>query len=369
MTGTAIRRFRGARGRWVAALALVLAGCTGSGDPADPRETNSDEPSPIVQPTPTGASADAEAGSEEVIGPGPGLYRIDLATGETEPILSGDLELHEPERSPDGSRLVYHSMTRSGVPQIFVLKEGTSRRLTSLPGGGMEPTWSPDGSRIAFAGAENEGGDSDIYVMDPMGGHLRVLARTPRSDRRPDWSPDGSKVVFDTYGRIWVVAVGGGEPTRHPVVILGSYRRGPAVDATWSPDGRWIAFTRLSGSTGNGLMTYAHLWLVRSDGSGEQPLEPEWEKENWAHELEPSWSPDGRSIAYATVGGNVALLDVRSLDVAYLSTPMSASDLSWGTDGLIASVGYARHPGALPSPPIWILGGERDPGFDFEWLR
>jgi Tol biopolymer transport system component len=67
------------------------------------------------------------------------------------------------------------------------------RRLTDDPGSDIEPAWSPDGTRIAFA--SNRDGDWDIYVMDADGGNVRRLTGTRghrdalRGDYDPAWSP------------------------------------------------------------------------------------------------------------------------------------------------------------------------------------
>jgi Tol biopolymer transport system component len=62
-------------------------------------------------------------------------------------------------------------------------------------GSDIDPAWSPDGKRIAFA--SNRDGAYEIYVMNADGGNRRRLTRTPRrkSSDSPDWSPDGRRIV------------------------------------------------------------------------------------------------------------------------------------------------------------------------------
>ena len=154
----------------------------------------------------------------------------------------------------------------------------------------------PERIYIVFEGAVNKGRDSDLFVMDADGGHVRRLAGTPRQDSRPDWSPDGSQIVFDTYGDVWVVSVHDGELTRLPLGAI-RFSHGPAVDPTWSPDGRWILVTRFSPGIGSGGHLFAVPWVMRSDGTGEYPLFPS-KKPYGIFKLDPSWSPDGHSIAF-----------------------------------------------------------------------
>ena len=82
------------------------------------------------------------------------------------------------------------------------------------------PTWSPDGQKIAFQ--SNRAGDSDIYVMDADGSNLRSLAYTYNYEGYPAWSPDGTQIAFvsnrgsddwaDRY--IYVMDADGSNPRR-----------------------------------------------------------------------------------------------------------------------------------------------------------
>ena len=64
------------------------------------------------------------------------------------------------------------------------------RRLTDDPGWDSLPTWSPDGTRIAFkSGRDSDSGRSDIYVMDADGGNVQQLTDDPGWDEYPAWSP------------------------------------------------------------------------------------------------------------------------------------------------------------------------------------
>ena len=67
-------------------------------------------------------------------------------------------------------------------------------RLTRLEGADSNPSWSPDGARIAFDSVRQ--GRGDIFVMNPDGQGLRNLTRHPSDDIGPQWSPDGSTIAY-----------------------------------------------------------------------------------------------------------------------------------------------------------------------------
>jgi Tol biopolymer transport system component len=343
-------------GAFGVALALAFTACVGSGDPLGMPSASGEARTPVAQPSVAASSPSVPDDPAEETSPD--LYRVDPATGETTLYLDTAAALHEPERSPDGSLLVYQSEDRTGTPQIFVLDAGRSRQLTHMAGGAWEPTWSPDGSQIAFAGrlrgheAHTKGwppshvaGDTDIFLMDADGGNLRSLVEIRGRARRPDWSPDGSQITFDAAGVIRVFSLEDGAITSLRQRI--SLNHGPAADPTWSPDGRWIAFTRFAPGAVNGVIPFAVLWLMRPDGSGERPLHPS-RTPYGRYELEPTWSPDGDSIAFTTASpsSELEVVDMRTGEFRLVPTSLPASDLSWGDEGILASMGVE----ALPSP-------------------
>jgi Tol biopolymer transport system component len=165
------------------------------------------------------------------------------------------------------------------------------RRLTDDPGADFDPSWSPDGRRIAYR-REGGGGDSsaELYVMNANGSQKRNLTRRPGQDHSPAWSPDGRRIAFASVRggampSIWVVnADGSGQ--RRVSRVGGEY---PA----WSPDGRKIAFDRNTfGPTG------WDIWAVDADGSHPRSLIA-----SRADEQGAAWSPDGKTIAYGSSRG------------------------------------------------------------------
>ena len=118
--------------------------------------------------------------------------------------------------------------------EIYVMDNhgGNQRNLTNNPGDDREPSWSPDGKRIAFSSDRNDrGGNRQIYVMDADGGNQLNLSNNDFDDEEPSWSPDGKQIAFvsnrdggseiyvmDTDGenRLKTSPIIGGMLTNHP---------------------------------------------------------------------------------------------------------------------------------------------------------
>jgi Tol biopolymer transport system component len=131
-----------------------------------------------------------------------------------------------PAWSPDGTKLVFSSLREisptfpdGGNYDIYVMNaDGTSLvRLTNFPGNELQPTWSPDGSKIAFV-ADGDGGLSQIYSMNANGTNRVRLTGALHEDVSPSWSPDGTKIVFsstrDGNPELYVMNADGTNPVR-----------------------------------------------------------------------------------------------------------------------------------------------------------
>jgi Tol biopolymer transport system component len=226
--------------------------------------------------------------------------------------------------------------TRDGDYAIFGMNAdgGHQRRLTRQRGDpstqtGLfyqtEPAWSPDGTQIAFASRRN--GSFQIFVMRADGSGARRLTSTKADDQNPTWSSDGSKIAFDrgSPGDIWVMRADG---TR-------AHRIGDDFadegDPAWSPNGRWIAFSRRTPGT-----TAREIWLVHPDGSGSHRL-----THLSALSQSPAWSPNGKRIAFSSEtsagSGDIEIYTVglSGRDPRRLTTslPTGAYEPSWSPDG------------------------------------
>ena len=148
-----------------------------------------------------------------------------------------------PTFSPDGTQVAFAwNGEKQDNYEIYVklVDGGTPLRLTNQPGDNVYPKWSPDGRWIAFLR-----GDA-VYLIPPIGGPERKLAEQVNS---VDWMPDSRSLVVGyapdrQQGGIGVTGVDNGE-TRRLTTAPG---RGMDAQPAVSPDGRSLAFNRLTGS-------------------------------------------------------------------------------------------------------------------------
>ena len=156
-----------------------------------------------------------------------------------------------PHVNPVTSQIVYATLRHGGnltkhrSLQIATAESDGSgyRRLTESDSTDLYPTWSPDGTRIAFV-SDRDDGYFRVYIMDADGSNVIEAAPDGFLGRyRPLWSPDGVHLAFRRDGQLYTVATytvttGPGARVRRPV-FYGSTRTDPA----WSPDGEWLAFS------------------------------------------------------------------------------------------------------------------------------
>ncbi|HHE07457.1 MAG TPA: Tol-Pal system beta propeller repeat protein TolB, partial [Chlorobaculum parvum] len=103
-----------------------------------------------------------------------------------------------PTFSPDGSKMAFVS-TRDGGPQIFIqdLASGSVRRLTYSGTYNTQPSWSPSGDKILYSSLQKNG-EINIFMIDAGGSNLLQLTSGSRNNESPSWSPDGSMIVFSS---------------------------------------------------------------------------------------------------------------------------------------------------------------------------
>jgi Tol biopolymer transport system component len=199
-----------------------------------------------------------------------GVYRVDASGGGLKRLVAGT----SPAWSPGGTRIAFVR----GKDVYAIDPDGRGeRKLTTTARQTAGPlSWSPDSTRIAVA----RGGD--IYSVRADGTGETRLTTSSHTEDQPTWSPNGAKIAYvdESEASPGIVAVNadGTGPTR----LTKSWGdRSPA----WSPDSKRIAFVRLDDNLQGAL------WVLDADGSAPRRLLP---SDRFVDS--PQWAPDGGSI-------------------------------------------------------------------------
>jgi len=240
----------------------------------------------------------------------------------------------EPSWSPDGSRIVFQADTPANsedgyTGKIFVIDADGSdlRSLTSDPTfDDRQPNWSPAGDRILFQRHRPNAEDWDLVTIDPDGSDLRVVADTSSSDTDASWSPDGRFIVYSSdFGgletpNIFVVPETGGTPIR--VTFDATHEDGAP---SWSPDGRWIAFESHLGADEE---TAASLWKIAAPDvvhSGDR-----WP--DWAREARLAGAAFELEMTTAEIDAVLDRLVADGVSVVVVDGPTGWSYTAWTRD-------------------------------------
>ena len=170
---------------------------------------------------------------------------------------------YHPTWSPDGTKVAF-ALTRAGVVDLYVMAANGSGvvRLTQGVGFLGSPAWSPDGSKIAFD-CRVDAGNDDICLVNADGTGFARLTSDPARDDGAAWKRDGSTLAFATtrFGADQIVLM---SPSGGGVTRIGAGLAGFAP--TWSPDGTRLALVRV------GAQSFSHVLVANSDGSNVRDL-------------------------------------------------------------------------------------------------
>lgn len=192
---------------------------------------------------------------------------------------------YDPSWSPDGTQIAFTSnredVNNDGVGDIAVYLMGSDGsnpyRISPNLQFVRQPVFSPDGSRLAVVYYDS--GKAGIGLMNPDGTGFAKLIEEDGSDTSfeyPSWSPDGNRITYQFNNKVYITDSSGGAPR-----LLTSN----AVFPAWSPDGEWIAFAsnRIGGSL--------DIYRLHPDGTGLERL-----TSAPGTEFDPRWTSDGRIV-------------------------------------------------------------------------
>ena len=167
------------------------------------------------------------------------IFVTGLGSGSPTRLTQSDADDVDPTWSSDGSSIAF-TRTTSGATQLYVMStDGTG--VQSIPGteGAQDPAWSPIDDTIAFSDAGPA--SRDIKVVDVSSGVITNVTAEDAHDAKPSWSPDGTQIAFqrrvsESNVEVFRVTVAGGPAQR---LTTADGNDGSPV---WSPDGAYIAF-------------------------------------------------------------------------------------------------------------------------------
>jgi tricorn protease len=185
------------------------------------------------------------------------LRFFDLATGTARPLsvsIDGDLPEVRPHYVKAGQRIAAAAISPNGARAVFEARgeiltvpaeKGDIRDLTKTTGVmERDPAWSPDGKSIAYF--SDESGEYALHIRDQAGqGPVKKIALgdPPSFFYRPVWSPDGKKIAYnDKRLTIWYVDIEKGVPVKVDTTYY--YNPTYSFDFGWSPDSRWLTYSK-----------------------------------------------------------------------------------------------------------------------------
>jgi tricorn protease-like protein len=216
--------------------------------------------------------------------------------------------------------------TRDKTGEIYVMTgDGENQmRITNDPVWNSSPSWSPDGTRIAFGRGDGEEEDWEIYIMNADGTNLKQLTNNAFWDNFPSWSPEGTKIAFcskrEGGKEIYIMNTDG----KNQISLTNSSRSDSCP--AWSPDGTRIAFDSCRDENWE-------IYIMNTDGKNQINL-----TNNPAQDTSPAWSPDGTKIAFNSDrddgNSDIYVMNIDGTNVLRL-TDDTAYDLdpAWSPDG------------------------------------
>lgn len=237
-----------------------------------------------------------------------------------------------------------------------------------------QPALSPDGRRVAYTvrtlDLEADRSRDRLWLVSVGGGDARPLTAGP-GDAHPTWSPDGSRIAFTRAGQVHVVGLDGGDPEQLTELPLG------AGAPVWSADGRRLAFCAPVDVSDPGGPLVSRRLDYQADGAGMglarrqvHVLDVETGAcrqltDGAEHAGQPAWSPDGGQLAFTRrVGVAADLTDRAAVHLVDADDPKARPRVVGPTAGRAATVSFAAD-----GQSLLVVGHPGDPVGHQQLLR
>jgi TolB protein len=274
-------------------MILILTGCSGEPIGATTTQTPSNNPVKVL-PTPDTSQGFAEAPKlsgkvvyQSSVSPY-NIFVLDLTTSQSKQLTNDDNSI-EPVWSPDGNKIAYACGNNSAMRQLCVMDaDGNNKKtLTNSPGSKWGAEWSPNGKQIAFV--SNEIPYAHIFIFDLDSSKIRrLLANSPGNESSPKWSPDGQWIAYSSDRKGFNLFMANNDGTQEKQITTGN----TDDRISWSQDGKIIVFRRIAKESsffnGNEIMK---MDLEKKDvvQMTDNTFGDDW----------PSFSPDGKWVIYS----------------------------------------------------------------------
>ncbi len=199
-----------------------------------------------------------------------------------------------PSRIPAGNQIESVGLSPKGERAVFCargdiftlpIEKGPTRNLThSSNAHDKWPSWSPDGSQIAFI--SDMSGEEELHIMGQDG--LKPAEQITRGGKamryQPEWSPDGKRIAFsDKDGKVFVVTL-----ADRKMIEIADSPRGQIRDYAWSPRGSYLAFSMVESLAG---FSYVYVWSA-GDGKVRRVTDQMFNATG------PTWDPQGNYLYF-----------------------------------------------------------------------
>ncbi len=332
-----------------------------------------------------------------------GIYQVDVSSLRVKTIVRDEADLRYAVFAPDGKTVYYDRMGGIGVwnrpryhgsanAEIYSknVETGKVSRVTDYDGQDLWPMIHPDGKRVFYASDQATPGKSNLVSAPVEGGKPTALTHHDRPVRFPTMAANGSAIAYTIDGDLYVESTSGGTPSKLTVFARSDSKintvtrlnlTGNATEMEVSPDGKTLGLVirgdiwtipsdkggdavRLTNDTGN---DHDFIWSTDSskmafvsDRRGNSDIfvldvktkEQKLLAGDDSEEINPHWSPDGKSVAYIRSGAQGGLY----VAAADGSTPPKRIAESYGNN--MYGVGISSHDWSPDSK--WLTFARRD---------